>query len=94
LGSKSKGKCSNVESDDLINATYSILVHEIEYHPTWAILDIGFKHLVLVPKIEFDKHEHQCSRLKPSYEFHFEGLSNFKSSVEGLVQIQDVNPRI
>ena len=36
----------------------------------------------------------QCSRLKPSYEFHFEGLSNFSISVEGLVQIQDVKPRI
>ena len=35
-----------------------------------------------------------CSRLKPSYEFHFEGLSNFNASIEGLVQIQDVNPRI
>ena len=33
----------------------------------------------------------QCSRF--SYEFHFEGLSNFNSSVEGLVRIQDVNPR-
>ena len=37
---------------------------------------------------------HQCSRLKPSYEFHFEGLSNFSLSVKGLAQIQDVNPRI
>ena len=27
----------------------------------------------------------QCSRLKPSYEFHFEGLSNFSPSVERLV---------
>ena len=36
----------------------------------------------------------RCSRLNPSYEFHFEGLSNFSLSVEGLVQIQDVNPRI
>ena len=36
----------------------------------------------------------QCWRLKPSYEFHFEGLSNFSPSVEGLVQIWDVNPRI
>jgi hypothetical protein len=35
----------------------------------------------------------QCSRLKPSYEFHFEGLSTFRPSVEGLVQIQDVNSR-
>jgi hypothetical protein len=32
--------------------------------------------------------------VKPSYELHFEGLSNFSCSVEGLVQIQDVNPRI
>ena len=31
--------------------------------------------------------EGQCSRLKPSYGFHFEGLSNFSPSVEGLVQI-------
>ena len=29
----------------------------------------------------------QCSSLKPSYEFHFEGLLNFSFSVEGLVQI-------
>ena len=36
----------------------------------------------------------QCSRLKPPYEYHFEGFSNFSSSVEGLVEIQDVNPRI
>ena len=36
----------------------------------------------------------QCSRLKPSYEFHFEGLSNFSTSIEELVQVQDVNPRI
>jgi hypothetical protein len=27
----------------------------------------------------------QWLRLKPSYEFHFEGLSNFSCSVEGLV---------
>ena len=26
----------------------------------------------------------QCSRLKPSYEFHLEGLSNFNHSTEGL----------
>jgi hypothetical protein len=32
--------------------------------------------------------------LKPSYEFHFEGLSNFSTSVEELVQIQDINLRI
>ena len=31
---------------------------------------------------------HQCSRLKHSYEFHFEGLSNFSSSIERLLQIQ------
>jgi hypothetical protein len=36
----------------------------------------------------------QCSRLKPSYELHFKGLSNFSPSAEGLVQIQVVNPRI
>ena len=35
----------------------------------------------------------KCSRLKPSYEFHFEELSNFSLSVEGLVQFQDINPR-
>ena len=35
----------------------------------------------------------QCSKLKPSYEFHVEGLSNFNSSIEGLAQIQDVSPR-
>jgi hypothetical protein len=32
--------------------------------------------------------------LKLSYEFHFEGFSNSSSSVEGLIQIQDVDPRI
>ena len=37
---------------------------------------------------------HKCSRSKPSYEFHFEGFSNFSSLVEGLVQIQDNNPRM
>jgi hypothetical protein len=36
----------------------------------------------------------KCSRLKSSYEFYFEGLSNFSPSIEGPVQIQDVNPRI
>ena len=36
----------------------------------------------------------QWSRLKPSYEFHFEGRSNFSPSVERLVRIQDINPRI
>ena len=35
----------------------------------------------------------QCSRLKPSYEFHFEGLSNLSALVEGLVQIQDVKSK-
>ena len=40
------------------------------------------------------KQTHWCSRLKASYEFHFEGLSNFSPSVKGLVQIQDVNSRI
>jgi hypothetical protein len=37
---------------------------------------------------------HQCSILKPSYEFHFEGLSNFSPSLASLVQIQDINPRV
>ena len=37
---------------------------------------------------------YQCSRSKPSYEFHFEGVSNFSPSVERLVQIQDVDPKI
>ena len=32
----------------------------------------------------------QWSRLKPSYEFHFEGLLYFSASVEGLVQIQEI----
>ena len=36
----------------------------------------------------------ECSRLKPSDEFHFKGLSNVSSSVEPPVQIQDVNPRL
>ena len=35
----------------------------------------------------------KCSRLKPSYEVHLEGFSNFSPSVEGYVQIQDVNLR-
>ena len=41
----------------------------------------------------FDLYCNQCSRLKPSYEFHFEGLSNIGATVEGLVQIQNVDPR-
>jgi hypothetical protein len=36
----------------------------------------------------------QCSRLKPSYKFHFEGLLKLSSSAEGLVQIQNVDLRI
>ena len=36
----------------------------------------------------------QCSRWKPSYEFHSEGLLSFSPTVEGLVLIQDVNVRI
>ena len=36
----------------------------------------------------------QCSRLKPSYEFHFERISNFSPSIDGLVQIQDANLKI
>ena len=36
----------------------------------------------------------QWSRLKPSCEFHFEGLSNFSLPTKTLVQNQDVNPRI
>ena len=44
------------------------------------------------PSIEC--HVLQCSKLKPSYEFQFEGLSNFNPLVEGLVQIQDINLRI
>ena len=38
--------------------------------------------------------DQQCSRLNPSYEFHFEELSNLSPLVERLVQIQYVNPRI
>ena len=34
------------------------------------------------------------SRLKSSYEFHFDGFSNFSPLVEVLVRIQDVDPRI
>ena len=36
----------------------------------------------------------QCSRLKPSHEFHYEGLSNLNPLVEGFIQIQDFDPRI
>jgi hypothetical protein len=39
-------------------------------------------------------HTMQCSRLKPSYEFHFERLANFSPFVEELDQIQDVGSRI
>jgi hypothetical protein len=48
--------------------------------------------LVIDEPVEFEKEPVQCSRLKPSYEFHYEGLSNFSPSVEVLVQIQDVTP--
>ena len=43
---------------------------------------------------EIDAFLDQCSRSKLSCEFHFEGLSNFNASIEGYVQIQNVNPRI
>ena len=39
-------------------------------------------------------HGSKCLSPRISYEFHFEGLSNFSASVEGPVQIQDVDPRI
>ena len=49
----------------------------------------------LIRKLLFSLEEGaRWTKLKPSYEFHFEGLSNFSSLVEGLVQIQDVNSRI
>ena len=35
----------------------------------------------------------EYSKQFPSYEFHFEELSNVNASVEGLVQIQDISPR-
>ena len=38
--------------------------------------------------------KNSCIYTKSSYEFHFGGLSNFSSSIEGLVQTQDVNSRI
>jgi hypothetical protein len=41
------------------------------------------------PKVTF-VYSHQCSRLKFSYEFHFEGLLNFSVSVEGLFQIPNL----
>ena len=37
---------------------------------------------------------YQWSRSMPSYEFHFEGLSNFSTSVECLVQIQEYENEI
>ena len=37
---------------------------------------------------------HTVFQIKSSYEFHFEGLWNFRASVEGLIQIQDINLRI
>ena len=30
-------------------------------------------------------------KIEVSYDFHFEGFSNFNPSIEELVQIQDVN---
>jgi hypothetical protein len=33
-------------------------------------------------------------KIEPLMSFRFEGLSNFSASVEGLVQIEDVNSRI
>ena len=44
--------------------------------------------------VTYSKHQHQCPRLKPSYEFHFEGLSNTKPQSWRVDQIQDVNLRI
>ena len=35
-----------------------------------------------------------CWFLYESHESHFDGLSNFSPSVDGLVQIYDVDPRI
>ena len=59
--------------------------------PEHASFEHHFFSLIEMVEISWSN---QCSRLKPSYEFHFEGLSNFSSSIEGLVQIQDVDLRI
>ena len=58
---------------------------------------LRFKHMRLYSQIycgPMNTTHQQCSRLKPSHEFHFEGLSNFNSSIQGLAQIQDVNTKI
>jgi hypothetical protein len=63
---------------------------QISYGQYWLVGPCT-SHTPITP---FPSDSNQGSRLKPSYEFQFEGLSNFKPSVEGLVQIQNVNPRI
>ena len=87
-----------------------LLYWGLQVMSTTSILGLRFEGLfrernILKGQIVFEGHwrlqswtlllcRNQCSRLKPSYEFHFGGLSNFRPSVEGLVQIQDVNLRI
>ena len=68
------------------------LCHICVFHVTSPNRYFNCKHWRLmwyVPcKTQINHNHNQCSRLKPSYEFHFEGLSNFSPSVEVLVQIQ------
>ena len=73
-------------------------------HDVWRCVGTAFGHSLSFGLSQIHGHgswlvcessgPYQWSRLEPSYEFHFEGLSKFSPSVEGLVQIQDVNPRI
>ena len=78
----------------LANTDYSSGLLVTSLRPSVNLKLEIIKPLFVLCRIPSCCHLRRCPRLKPSYEFHFEGLSNFSSSVEGLVQIQDVNPRI
>ena len=70
--------------------------HRIK-NPQQRCIILNRKHVHNMTKIshQFKYHDcYQCSRLEPSYEFYFEGLSNFSSLAERWIQIQDVNLEI
>ena len=68
-----------------VSSPYALPLIYISYHRFF---------LKFTPLKFYRYHTHPCSSLKPSYEFHVEGLSNLSPSIEGLVQIQDINPEI
>ena len=88
LGFRDIKRRSDTEEVNITEFRVYIDPNDMEYHQLPIPCPLSKRILIT------DTTRMQCSRLKPSYEFHFEGLSNFNSSIKGLVRIQDVNLRI